>query len=967
MILDKKKFFKIICFLIFLNIKINQIFGFQFFYTPYLGKMKEIKTENFIIIFPEKDKEIALRVASYSEEIHLKLKEVFKWQPYEKTTIILSDTTDFPNGLATPIPRNTIILNLSHTELSNTLKEYHDPIYSLLVHEYTHILHIDQIRGGAWFWRVLFGKLYFPNSGTFNWYIEGVAVLSESIFSEGGRLNTSYNEAFIRNAVLNKTIPKYGTIIEPIVDWPHESGVYHYGARFCQYLYEQYGEQKFKEIFIDISDDFWPFVLLFVMKFKKIYNKSLNELWDEWIKFEEQRYSKINISDFDDREQLSFFEGKIQSFDIKDDNIYIASSSYKNDKYLYQYDGKKFNKIINSYIRNVSTTNDDKYILYTKNTTYNDGYNFFDLFSYNLQTKREYKLTRKKRINYVDFSKNHNIGVFVSHNSINSRLFKFSISNGRIDNQKEIILPSDLRYVDYPSINNLGNKAIFSAKNNDGIVSIYVANLSDGTVNTIYENIICYNLVWIDNDCFSFIMNKNKQNAVYKYSISEDKIYILHKPIGNILYSKVYNDKLYYIDYTHKGEELFVANLNKKEEAEEYIDKFVQRLQKQELMNTNDYKIKDYNFGRYLYPSIWAILPAFLNSSFSLSGFSFPYIAPSFMILNTLPLGRFSYSATITFDYIKLYPQNSFGLNFKLPNLNIDYYWNNWMGGSKIFIEDKFYSSGKKNGKFPICFSNQISFISNVLLEGKGLFFISSSVYHQFEQFDSNNNYPVNKIIFSEKIGYQYIVSRIKTSRWDKGVSFSFNAYQSPNILNNIPMYLIRTDFNFRVPFHNVFHFTKIEGGLEVERKKVFFTDAPLFSITDSIIEGQGSLGLTTIDTKSFSTQLKNNSVGFAFVSMDNGFDITVYKKTHYFYFATMGFKEFFIRIFNEALYLFNFEKKWYSNVLFDIVLELTLDLFLAYGKILVRSVLGGSIGYRVGDKIPSWGVYFFLNFALNY
>ena len=99
-----------------------------------------------------------------------------------------------------PAFRNSIVIYLAQSELQNSLNEAADPLWTTIVHEYTHVLHIDQLRGAGWFWRVLFGKLYFPNSATFNWNVEGMATLTESIFSDTGRLRSAYSEALIADA-----------------------------------------------------------------------------------------------------------------------------------------------------------------------------------------------------------------------------------------------------------------------------------------------------------------------------------------------------------------------------------------------------------------------------------------------------------------------------------------------------------------------------------------------------------------------------------------------------------------------------------------------------------------------------------------------------------------------------------------------------------------------------------------------
>jgi len=121
------------------------------------------------------------------------------------------------------------------------------------------------------------------------------------------------------------------------------------------------------------------------------------------------------------------------------------------------------------------------------------------------------------------------------------------------------------------------------------------------------------------------------------------------------------------------------------------------------------------------------------------------------------------------------------------------------------------------------------------------------------------------------------------------------------------------------------------------------------------------------INSKAFNATFNAPNVGFGYIASDIGFDITIYKRSHYIHFATLGFKELFIQVYNEYIYLFNFVRKPYENILFDISFDLTLDLFAAYGKIIFRTILGGAIGYRIGDMTPSWGVSLSFSIGLDY
>ena len=64
-----------------------------------------------------------------------------------RTEIVLSDDQDDANGLATPLPYDTIRLFAVPPSSSSELHDYRDWLRQLVFHEYVHILHLDHVGG----------------------------------------------------------------------------------------------------------------------------------------------------------------------------------------------------------------------------------------------------------------------------------------------------------------------------------------------------------------------------------------------------------------------------------------------------------------------------------------------------------------------------------------------------------------------------------------------------------------------------------------------------------------------------------------------------------------------------------------------------------------------------------------------------------------------------------------------------
>ena len=138
---------------------------------------KTIESDYFYIHFPQGYLNQARQVADIAEAAHEKLVPVIRWQPKQKTHLVISDETDQPNGYAISFPFNRSVLFLSPPDEANSLEDVENWLETLIEHEYTHILHIDKASGGPNNLRSIFGRniFFFPNQFQPSWIIEGLA------------------------------------------------------------------------------------------------------------------------------------------------------------------------------------------------------------------------------------------------------------------------------------------------------------------------------------------------------------------------------------------------------------------------------------------------------------------------------------------------------------------------------------------------------------------------------------------------------------------------------------------------------------------------------------------------------------------------------------------------------------------------------------------------------------------------
>lgn len=193
---------------------------------------KTLTTDHFEIIYEDNSRAMAEEIGRSAERAHALLTPIFK-PPTDRTVIWIYDHTDAPNGMATPIPQNLIILYPVLPGPLDSIGHYDRWSHMLVTHEYTHILNMEPALG---FWgpvRTILGSFVRPNALLPNWYLEGLAVESETQFTKFGRLRSPSWNGLIRAMVLDDRwfAEGLGLMNEVMVPtWPYGLRPYFWGG-----------------------------------------------------------------------------------------------------------------------------------------------------------------------------------------------------------------------------------------------------------------------------------------------------------------------------------------------------------------------------------------------------------------------------------------------------------------------------------------------------------------------------------------------------------------------------------------------------------------------------------------------------------------------------------------------------------------------------------------------------------------
>lgn len=200
-------------------------------------KWKTLKSAHFEVIYPEEKQDLGLLYLEKLELAHKRLQPYFISFPKNKTVVVINDKTDITNGYATRIPYPHIMAYPVLPGPEESLADYGDWAFELLVHEYAHILNFEPANGIMKPLRFIFGNVIGPTMLLPTWWKEGLAVELETRTSHRGRLRSPYQEATVRAMVLEQTLMSYdiSKINEYTPTWPMGMRPYLFGSYFWSY------------------------------------------------------------------------------------------------------------------------------------------------------------------------------------------------------------------------------------------------------------------------------------------------------------------------------------------------------------------------------------------------------------------------------------------------------------------------------------------------------------------------------------------------------------------------------------------------------------------------------------------------------------------------------------------------------------------------------------------------------------
>ena len=265
--------------------------------------LSQIETENLRLLFFAPSETYLTPYVGRSFENALSFhRAIFNWEPWERTTLLLKDFSDYGNAAARSSPNNALLFDIAPLSLTFETFSPGERFFTLTNHEVAHVAIMDVWNGRDAFWRrALFGKpmpdqehpesilysyLTTPRVTVPRWWLEGSAVFMETWMAGGfGRAQGGYDEMVFRSMVRDDAyfysplgLEAEGTS----ADFQVGVNNYLYGTRFFSYAALTYSPEQVIEWLSRDEDSF----AYYASQFRHVFGLSLNEAWDNWIAWE---------------------------------------------------------------------------------------------------------------------------------------------------------------------------------------------------------------------------------------------------------------------------------------------------------------------------------------------------------------------------------------------------------------------------------------------------------------------------------------------------------------------------------------------------------------------------------------------------------------------------------------------------------------------------------------------------------
>jgi hypothetical protein len=478
-----------------------------------------IKSEHFNVHVPSEHIKLGIKITDICERVYPIVSHSLDYNP-KLTHVIVHTENDESNGFTSPFPwRMELFVTPPQSNITGKNITW---LESLILHEFTHIVHLRKHKG--------ISSLTKPFLGDYNaiwqmitpvWFTEGIATLNETRFGSGGRGRNPHFWMQMAEPIFNDSHWKlnntnyYSRKKMPTYLMPYISGYY-----ITDRLSQRFGEYAWGRILNRYSS--YP-MLGFKNAVKSVTGQDVNFVYDDIIsEFKAQENSNIINHDFTIWFNSDLIEGQYSPrwFD-RNNIIFYQKGIYKTQKLVKVNRSGDIKELLNRKISNIenSFTFKDS-IVYTSEQHIAPKFTatkYSDLHSYDLKSLDNKRLTNKERLYSIDISPDNSKIIAVQTYLPGNRLSIIDSKNGEI-----------LQYINFenyivlnPRWSPSGNKIAIALQDSTGTVNIAVYNLKSNKWRYIYEP----NLNQDNHPCWSqdekYIYFSSDQSGIFNIWVAD--------------------------------------------------------------------------------------------------------------------------------------------------------------------------------------------------------------------------------------------------------------------------------------------------------------------------------------------------------------------------------------------------------------------------------------------------------------
>ncbi len=267
-------------FILFLGLAFGYPFSHELKWSYY-------ETEHFRLYYTHDTATVAGQAFDIVEPIFSEVTRTLGYIPPDKVELVFTDQDDQANGYADYFS-NMIVIEVSPISQSMLGPFRKPPLYNLIAHELTHIVHLGMNNATPLVYR-LTKRLSSKGFLYPQFMVEGQAVYDEKYLAQGGRLLGSAFEEQMMAFAKAKSFPTLAQITNrQMLRWPHGNGPYIIGAKFIDYLVNQYGRTKLMDIYHEFSGE--SYLGGFEGAFESVIKEPLPKVYQSFQDYQYLRY-----------------------------------------------------------------------------------------------------------------------------------------------------------------------------------------------------------------------------------------------------------------------------------------------------------------------------------------------------------------------------------------------------------------------------------------------------------------------------------------------------------------------------------------------------------------------------------------------------------------------------------------------------------------------------------------------------